>query len=246
MTSGYDDMGPKIDMGGEESLEPSAPPKGGPFSSQTAFSSSSRPKKSGGSGAVSWISLVLALVALGLGAWGMLATPEPMPMPATSPEVVPGATGERTAKLEKDVSDLMLRLVTLEKDLEALRAKAGSVNKLTEISAKVAALQSRLDNLDLENKMASMAQGKTGGQSQPAQPKPQVEAKPAPQPEAKPKAKPEPAPETRKKLTYVVKSGDSLFSIARRYKVTVNDLMKWNSMKRGDALFAGAKLTIYR
>lgn len=35
---------------------------------------------------------------------------------------------------------------------------------------------------------------------------------------------------TPSEITYVVKSGDSLYSIARKYNTTVNDLMKYNNL----------------
>lgn len=35
---------------------------------------------------------------------------------------------------------------------------------------------------------------------------------------------------TPQETTYVVKSGDSLYSIARKYNTTVNDLMKYNNL----------------
>ena len=42
--------------------------------------------------------------------------------------------------------------------------------------------------------------------------------------------------------THVVKKGDTLFSIARRYDVSVDDLKRWN--KLGRAMAAGTKLTV--
>jgi membrane-bound lytic murein transglycosylase D len=48
-----------------------------------------------------------------------------------------------------------------------------------------------------------------------------------------------------KKLVHVVKSGDTLTAIARRYRVTVEDLKHWNS-RIGAALTAGQRLIIYR
>lgn len=49
---------------------------------------------------------------------------------------------------------------------------------------------------------------------------------------------------TEKKVIYVVKSGDSLWKIAKKYKgVTEKDIMKWN--KIGTNLKPGQRLTIY-
>lgn len=43
-----------------------------------------------------------------------------------------------------------------------------------------------------------------------------------------------------------MRRGDTLFTVAQRYKVRMSDLMKWNSIKKGDVLKIGDKLTIYR
>jgi LysM repeat protein len=46
-------------------------------------------------------------------------------------------------------------------------------------------------------------------------------------------------------FVHVVKKGESLGSIARKYHVTVAKLKKWNHLKR-DTLHVGQRLTIYR
>jgi len=45
-------------------------------------------------------------------------------------------------------------------------------------------------------------------------------------------------------IRYVVVQGDSLWSIARKYKVKVNDLLSWNSLGKGAVLQPGQKLRI--
>ncbi len=45
-------------------------------------------------------------------------------------------------------------------------------------------------------------------------------------------------------VRYVVERGDSLWSIARKYKVRVNDLRSWNSLGKGVVLQPGQKLRI--
>ena len=45
--------------------------------------------------------------------------------------------------------------------------------------------------------------------------------------------------------TYVVQSGDSLWSVARRYGVTVADLAQWNSMSPQDILGIGRELVVW-
>src|SRR5262249_47491196 len=50
----------------------------------------------------------------------------------------------------------------------------------------------------------------------------------------------------RVKVTYEVKQGDTLFSIARLYKTTVDSIKTWNPRIPGDRLTAGQHLTVYR
>jgi len=44
---------------------------------------------------------------------------------------------------------------------------------------------------------------------------------------------------------YRVRRGDSLYEIARRHRVTVDDIVAWNSLKPDDLLHPGQKLTLY-
>ena len=47
-----------------------------------------------------------------------------------------------------------------------------------------------------------------------------------------------------RRQTYVVRSGDSLWSVARRYGVTVADLAQWNAMSPQDILGIGRELVV--
>jgi LysM repeat protein len=51
-------------------------------------------------------------------------------------------------------------------------------------------------------------------------------------------------PGDRVKVTYLVKEGDTLTSIAHLYRTTVAALQTWNGIQ-GNRLLAGAQLTIY-
>ena len=47
-------------------------------------------------------------------------------------------------------------------------------------------------------------------------------------------------------ITYQVRKGDSLASIARRHGVDINDVMRWNStLGKGNSLQPGLKLTLF-
>ena len=230
VSDGYDE-GPRIDLGhepedpGYDLPETGAPTAGHPSPAPPA----------GGRG-LALAGLVLALLALALGVFALTRQPEPQPLPPIASETVPGGTGERVAKLEKDVYQLILRMVSLEKQLQAVAGKSGSITKLTELNAKVAALQDRLDALALEKRMADL------GKRQPPAPADKPQVKPAP----RVKQKPKPKPPARKKLVYTVRRGDTLFTVAQRYKVRMSQLMKWNNIKRGHVLKVGEKLVIYK
>ena len=45
---------------------------------------------------------------------------------------------------------------------------------------------------------------------------------------------------------YTVVKGDSLSRIAKRYHVTVNDLVRWNGIENPRLILIGQKLVIYR
>ncbi|MEW5960842.1 MAG: putative glycoside hydrolase, partial [Chloroflexota bacterium] len=57
-------------------------------------------------------------------------------------------------------------------------------------------------------------------------------------------APPEPAPETELAFRYTVQRGDTLSSIARKYGVTVKDLVEANDIIKPDLIFPGQKLVI--
>lgn len=48
-----------------------------------------------------------------------------------------------------------------------------------------------------------------------------------------------------RKLRYTVRSGDSLSRIASRFRISVADLLRWNSLDSGKILRPGQKLTMY-
>lgn len=50
---------------------------------------------------------------------------------------------------------------------------------------------------------------------------------------------------TTRKLHYTVRSGDSLYVIANRFRITVSDLLRWNSIEKDKILRPGQKLTMY-
>ena len=51
--------------------------------------------------------------------------------------------------------------------------------------------------------------------------------------------------ETRQRIRYTVKQGESLWRISRRFNVSVSSLRKWNGLKKGQYLQPGQKLKVY-
>ena len=51
---------------------------------------------------------------------------------------------------------------------------------------------------------------------------------------------------TSKMITYIVKRGDTLSHIAKRFNTTINDLVKINQIKNPNKIYVGQKLTIMK
>jgi LysM repeat protein len=273
MATGFDSMGPRIDVSHSQEADAYLDDAPAPNPYQT-------PRSRGGGGGlgamlVAVIGLAVALLSGGVGIWALMAIPERVPGPPPSADVVPGGAAERVAKLEKDVSQLMLRLVTLEKELAAVAGKAGSITKLVEINAKVAALQTRIEAMgggkihvpastDEEAAPAPRAAAKAPAPAPAPRPEVRPEARPEARHEARPEARPEvspavkavakahagaepePAGAKKAKQVYTVRKGDTLFSVAMRYKVSTEDIMRWNNMQQGDMLKTDQQLVIYK
>jgi len=50
---------------------------------------------------------------------------------------------------------------------------------------------------------------------------------------------------TTRKLRYTVRNGDSLYLIANRFRISINDLVRWNKIDKNKILRPGQKLTMY-
>lgn len=50
---------------------------------------------------------------------------------------------------------------------------------------------------------------------------------------------------SNKSVVYQVRRGDSLSSIAARFQVAINDVMRWNQLDKGDYLKPGQELTLF-
>lgn len=232
---GYDDMGPRIDLGPETEEDHLTSAR---RRARSAVGPSGRPA-SGGRAAtgLAVLALVLSLFALGLVGFNLMTAPEPIPQPPPGPGVVPGATAERVAKLDKDVRDLILevlaikkQMTSLEKQLYSMRGRAGAVTKLTELSAKLAALQDRIKAME---KGRPAPAPRAAAPATPATPKPAAAAPAAGQ-------------SRLKKHVYKVQRGDTLWVVAQRYRVKTSDLRRWNNLRPGTVIKVGQNLVIYK
>ena len=50
---------------------------------------------------------------------------------------------------------------------------------------------------------------------------------------------------TTRKLRYTVRNGDSLYLIANKFRVSINDIARWNGIDKNKILRPGQKLTMY-
>ena len=53
------------------------------------------------------------------------------------------------------------------------------------------------------------------------------------------------AADQTRQVTYVVRQGDSLYTIARRFRVTVPKLLEWNEVGADDVLQPGQRLVMF-
>ena len=47
-------------------------------------------------------------------------------------------------------------------------------------------------------------------------------------------------------IIYTVEKGDTLFKIAQRYGMTVDDLMSWNNIKDRNLIYVGQEIKVYQ
>ena len=128
---------------------------------------------------------------------------------------------DRVAALEKQLLELNgieERLQTLERDGQSYLQAVEKLNRME------ASLSQRMDQL---NKTVSVAPLKTAAAAQPSEK--QTAQKTVKQPTA---------------VTHVVKSGDTLYAISRRYQVSIDQLRTDNNLGKKSTLRPGQKLIV--
>jgi len=165
----------------------------------------------------------------------------------------PAAPAEQTAalaaRLEALEADLHGRQAALQKQINTLDAELERQEKGVAVDRRLAALEKRLGQLDQRPLLAPPVKPEPRHEERgEARPEPRPEAKPEPRHDAKPVVKTAPRPETApRKISHLVRSGETLMGLARRYRVSVDDIVRWNAAQLGDRrlLWKGETLVIY-
>lgn len=174
------------------------------------------------------------------------------------PENKKNPTEDSQKSLEGKISVLASRLDKIEARISSLELAAGG-NDQTVLKDRVdqleAALTSKLDILSkrLDDVHAGVA---TASEAKKAEPRKPIETEP-PKPAATPvtaappppkktvETPPKPSPSTPKVHIHEVQKGDTVYSIARKYNIKVEDIYQANHMTSSSVIHPGQKLTIY-
>ena len=181
---------------------------------------------------------------------------------------------KRLAKLEKQAKEqkagnfvkapmpddeMMARLEKLEKNLAETGGKPNDLEKrLTALDGKMSGLVKKLESLGSQKIGDKKQVEETPEEAKPVEPEAE---KPVPVEKKAQAESPTPAKVTPKITTeppkpqaragtgarkiHTIRRGDTLFALARKYKVTVNDLRSWNpQLKRRRYLWIGEKVVV--
>ena len=47
-------------------------------------------------------------------------------------------------------------------------------------------------------------------------------------------------------IRYIVRKGDNLSKIARKFSVTLKELLAWNNLRKNDTIYPKQKITVYQ
>lgn len=199
--------------------------------------------------------LLLSIIALAISLFGGSMENASQATLAQDSELVPGATAERVAKLEKDMSSLLLKMVTLEKELEAIKNRNWSPSAIKDLGSQVTALQNQLKALDgrvaaLRSSASAPASAATAASAARPAATSQPSAPPAPAPAAtsQPTTPPAPAAATPPATSQVAdRAGDKPDPLATRMDNRTNTGGGQNqprhtyTVQPGDTLFSVAQ-----
>lgn len=135
---------------------------------------------------------------------------------------------------QKVVTDIQSRLDQMEKRLSAMDGLESKVSQLLEQENDVRQTISRTEGsiATLTNRMDSLSKTVTAVEKK-------MESAPA-----APKAPPAAAGKTAAGRYHVVQKGETLYGIAQKYKTTVAELRRLNSLTSNDAIYPNQKLMV--
>jgi LysM repeat protein len=147
----------------------------------------------------------------------------------------------------------------LEPRLKALESKVAvqteSVAKeLQGLKPGLQQIETRLKALEDHQKQADAQMKQMQARPAPTPPRPVAEEKkpaqakpPVPVAKAAPEEKkPAPPAFAREKIVHKIKKGENIYSIARKYRVYVQDVLTWNKLPANPTLKVGDSLVIYK
>ena len=137
-----------------------------------------------------------------------------------------GQIEERLTDLERQLEPMKKASTTIGTGAEALKPRMDNLEKAT--SQRMDTLSKRVDTLT--EKVALLTKKSTAG-------KPSA---------AKKASKTQTAPAAKKARYHTVKKGDTLYSISRRYGLSVEDLLKLNNLGTSTTINPGDKLRVSR
>ncbi len=161
-------------------------------------------------------------------------------------QATPPADAAELARLEARVQEMEQSLRQAQDSLHRVRAPVPDM----ELTARVARLERELAAARTEGassaadralriRLAALEKKLAGLEKRPSRPRVSGPPRPAGHRTARPN------PPTR--IRHRVRRGDTLYAIARRYKVTISDIKQWNpKLKKRRHLWVGEKLIIYR
>jgi len=148
--------------------------------------------------------------------------------------------GDKTAGKELDA--VKSRLDAMEKRL----VKAEAVEqKISPLESQIKGLQGSVNRLEgqaraMKEQADKLAQAQAQAQAAASKPQPQA---PSPKPQAQASVTKKPA-QAEKQHLHEVRRGETLFSIAKKYGMTPDELRRQNHMSKNDSIQLGQKLIV--
>lgn len=163
--------------------------------------------------------------------------------PAPAAPAAPAGDPGLEARLKALETESARQQAALQRQIKDLTAEVERQEKGVAADRRLAALERRLAQIERHPVAEPRREARTEVREEP-RPAPRIEAKPEPAPVAR--TAPHHEPEV-KRINHKVKPGETLMGLSRRYKVPVDDIVRWNAQQLGDRrlLFKGETIIIY-